>query len=107
MQRTAGGVVIEVVHARTGDATRTPGGPIQLWTITLSGAGIDHTATVGVVGTSTEPDDDVFATVLDVAVVEYVPASEDPRETPAFRAWKRDHAAGLQQLVAALRATGS
>ncbi|PPG04411.1 MULTISPECIES: hypothetical protein [unclassified Rathayibacter] len=104
MQRTVGGVVIEVVHARTGDATRTPDGPIQLWTITLSGAGVDHSATVGVAGTSTEPDDDALATVLDVAVVEYVPASEDQHGTPAFREWKRDHASELRQLVAALRA---
>lgn len=103
MQRTVGGVVIEVVHSRTGDATRTPDGPIQLWRITLSGAGIDHTATVAVAGTSTEPDDDVLATVLEVAVVEYVPVSEDSSTTPAFREWKRDHASELRQLVAALR----
>ncbi|PPG50253.1 hypothetical protein C5C24_10445 [Rathayibacter sp. AY2B3] len=106
MQRTVGGVVIEVVHARTGDATRTPDGPIELWRITLSRAGIGHTATVAVAGTSTEPDEDVFATVLEVAVVEYVSASEDPKETPAFRRWKRDHASDLQQPVAALRAGG-
>jgi hypothetical protein len=109
MQRTVGGVVIEVTHARTDDATPTPDGPIQIWTIALSGAGIDHTATVSVADTSTEQNDDVFATVLDVAVVEYVSLSEntDPLATPAIRVWKRDHTTELQELVAALRATGS
>ncbi|PPH01508.1 hypothetical protein C5C44_14160 [Rathayibacter sp. AY1F6] len=109
MQRTVGGVLIEVTHARTDDATQTPDGPIQAWTITLSGVDIDHTATVGVAGTSTEPNDDVFATVLDVAVVQYNSVSEDtdPLATPAIREWKRDHATELQGLVATLRATGS
>ncbi|WP_181136252.1 hypothetical protein [Rathayibacter sp. AY1H3] len=46
----------------------------------------------------------MFATVLEVAVVEYVPVAEDSSTTPAFREWKRDHASELHQLVAALRA---
>ncbi|TDX79095.1 hypothetical protein EDF35_2327 [Rathayibacter sp. PhB151] len=109
MQRTVGGVVIEVTHARTDDATPTPDGPIQMWTIALSGVGIDHTATVGVAGTSMEPNDDVFATVLDVAVVQYDSVSEDtdPLATPAIREWKQDQATELQELVKTLRATSS
>ena len=109
MQREVGGVVIEVTHARTDDATRTPDTPVQAWTVTLSGAGIDHTATVGLVGTLKEPDDDVFATVLEAAVLEYVSLSEDtdPLATPVIREWKRAHAAELQELVATLRATDS
>ncbi|MCJ1705525.1 hypothetical protein [Rathayibacter sp. VKM Ac-2926] len=109
MQRTVGGVLIEVTHARIGDATPTPDGPIQMWTIALSGVGIDHTATVGVAGTSMEPNDDVFATVLDVAVVQYDSVSEetDPLATSAIREWKQDHATELQELVKTLRATSS
>ncbi|TCL83644.1 MULTISPECIES: hypothetical protein [unclassified Rathayibacter] len=109
MQRTVGGVLIEVTHAKTGDATPTSDGPIQMWTIALSGVGIDHTATVGVAGTSMEPNDDVFATVLDVAVVQYDSVSEDtdPLATSAIREWKQDHATELQELVKTLRATSS
>ena len=109
MQRTVGGVVIEVTHARTDDATRTPDGPIQVWTIALSGVGIVHTATVGVAGTSMEPNDEVLATVLDVAVVQYDSVSEetDPLATPSIREWKEDHATELQEHVKTLRATSS
>jgi hypothetical protein len=101
--------VIEITHARTDDATRTADTPVQAWTVTLSGAGIAHTATVALVGTLKEPDDDVFATVLEVAVLEYVSLSEDtdPLATPVIREWKRAHAAELQELVATLRATDS
>lgn len=56
-----------------------------------------------------EPNDDVFATVLDVAVVQYDSVSEktDLLATPSIREWKEDHATELQEHVKALRATSS
>lgn len=108
MQRTVGGVVIVVTHARTDHARRTASGPIQLWSLTLSGPAIDCSTTIGTVGRSTEPDDDVLATLLDIAPLRYVSASPDtdPLAAPEISEWKRTHDADLRLLVNALREEG-
>ena len=108
MQRTVGGVVIAVTHARTDQSRSTASGPIQVWSLTLSGAGIDCAATIGVAGRSTEADDDVFATLVDIALLQYVSAGAqgDPLAAPEISEWKRTHDADLRLLVNALREEG-
>ncbi|KQQ08210.1 hypothetical protein [Rathayibacter sp. Leaf296] len=108
MQRTVGGVVITVTHRTTDHARRTAAGPIQLWSLTLSGPDIDCSATIGVVGRSTEADDDVFATLVDIALLQYVSAGAhgDPLAAPEVSEWKRTHDAELRRLVSTLRSRG-
>ncbi|KQQ21000.1 hypothetical protein ASF48_10640 [Rathayibacter sp. Leaf299] len=108
MQRTVGGVVITVTHTKTDHARRTTSGPIQLRSLTLSGPGIDCSATIGVAGRSTEADDDVFATLVDVALLQYVSAGADgdPLAAPEVSEWKRIHDSELRLLVSRLRGEG-
>lgn len=106
MQQTIGGVSIEVGHNRTNDTVVTTAGPIQVWTVALTGPDIDLSSGVGLAGRSTVVSAGVFATLVDLIFVRNVPGSQDndPFSTPEVRAWKKANRAELEQLVVQLRA---
>ncbi len=98
--------MIDVRHYGTNDNIQTDAGPIQSWLVTLTGPDIAIEQAIGLAGTSTTVDGQVFATLVDLCLVRNLPGSQDddPFNGHAIREWRKANHQPLADLVSQLRA---